>query len=107
MAGFWDVVPCSLVDINQHFIGAYCLHHDVISSSETSVNTYQTTWHNTPQDSHIHTHHRENLKSHKVIKTGKCRDINFQTRGVVNSTENSPKTIKKKFVLIITVVYKT
>jgi hypothetical protein len=24
---FWDVAPCSLVDIDWHFRGAYCLHH--------------------------------------------------------------------------------
>jgi hypothetical protein len=35
-------------------------------TSETSVNFYQTTRHNTPEDgSHLHTRRRENLKSHK------------------------------------------
>jgi membrane-associated PAP2 superfamily phosphatase len=28
---FWDVVLYSLVDIGQHFRGAYCLHHQVIT----------------------------------------------------------------------------
>jgi hypothetical protein len=27
MAVFWDVVPCSLVDIDLRFRGVYCLHH--------------------------------------------------------------------------------
>jgi hypothetical protein len=27
MAVFWDLAPCSLVDINQCFRGAYFLHH--------------------------------------------------------------------------------
>jgi hypothetical protein len=27
MIVFWDVVPCSLVDIDRRFRGAYCLHH--------------------------------------------------------------------------------
>jgi hypothetical protein len=27
MAVFWDVSPCSLVDIDCHFRGAYCLYH--------------------------------------------------------------------------------
>jgi hypothetical protein len=33
------------------------------STSETSVNFYQTTRRNIPEDSHLHTHRRENLKS--------------------------------------------
>jgi hypothetical protein len=45
MAAFWDVVPCSLVDIDLRFIGA---------SSETSVNIYQTTQRNIPKDSHFY-----------------------------------------------------
>jgi hypothetical protein len=31
---------------------------------ETSVNFYQTTRRNNPEDSHLHTSRRENLKSH-------------------------------------------
>jgi hypothetical protein len=33
------------------------------SASEMSVNFYQTTRHNTPEGSHVHTPRRENLKS--------------------------------------------
>jgi hypothetical protein len=33
------------------------------STSETSVNFYQTTQSNNPEDSHFHTRRRENLKS--------------------------------------------
>jgi hypothetical protein len=29
-----------------------------------NINFYQTTWHNFPEDSHLHTHCHENLKSH-------------------------------------------
>jgi hypothetical protein len=32
--------------------------------SETSVNFYQATRRNNPEDSHLHTRRRENLKSH-------------------------------------------
>jgi hypothetical protein len=32
--------------------------------SETSVNFYQTRWHNNPEDSYLHVQLRENLKSH-------------------------------------------
>jgi hypothetical protein len=35
-------------------------------NKETSVNFYQTTRRNNSEDSHLHTHRRENLKSHNV-----------------------------------------
>jgi hypothetical protein len=38
---------------------------EAASTAEMSVNFYQTTGRNNPEDSHIHTRHRENLKSHK------------------------------------------
>jgi hypothetical protein len=37
---------------------------EAVSSSETSVNIYQTTQCNIPEESHLHTNHSENLKSH-------------------------------------------
>jgi hypothetical protein len=36
------------------------------STSETSVNFYQTTLRYNPEDSHLHTRRRENLKSYNV-----------------------------------------
>jgi hypothetical protein len=36
------------------------------STSETSVNFYQTTRRNNTEDSHLRTRRRKNLKSHKV-----------------------------------------
>jgi glycyl-tRNA synthetase alpha subunit len=71
MTTFWDVTPCSLVEVYRSFIGACCLHHqalmmEAVSTSETSVNFYQTTRGNIPEDSHLHTHRHQNLKSHQV-----------------------------------------
>jgi hypothetical protein len=43
MSVFWGVAQCSLVEVNQ------------------------TTWHNTPEGSHLHTRCHENLKSHLHI----------------------------------------
>jgi hypothetical protein len=70
---FWVVAPCSLVEVNQHFKGAFCLHHqgdhphvEAASTSETSV-----TWRNNPEDSHLHTRCHESLKSH-IIKNDSC-----------------------------------
>jgi hypothetical protein len=37
---------------------------EAASTSETAANFYQTTPHNDPEDSHLHTRRRENLKSH-------------------------------------------
>jgi hypothetical protein len=58
---FWVVAPCSPVEVYQHFRGTCCLHHQ---GDETLVNLYQTTRHYNPEDSHLHTHRRENLKSY-------------------------------------------
>jgi hypothetical protein len=38
---------------------------EAASTSEMLVNFYQTTQLNNPEDSHLHTHCRENLKYHK------------------------------------------
>jgi hypothetical protein len=56
LAVLWDVVIALMM-------GA-------ASTSETSVNFYQTTRRNNPEDSQLHTHRRENLKSHPT-KHGK------------------------------------
>jgi hypothetical protein len=39
---------------------------EAASTSETSVNFYQTTRRNNPEESHVRTGRRENLKSHLV-----------------------------------------
>jgi hypothetical protein len=38
---------------------------EAASTSETSVNFCQTTRRNNPEDSHLHTRRRENLKFHR------------------------------------------
>jgi hypothetical protein len=41
---FWDVAPCSRVEVNRRFRGAYCLHHgaalmmEAVHTSEMSMN---------------------------------------------------------------------
>jgi hypothetical protein len=42
---------------------------EVVSTSETSVNFYDTTRRNIPEDSRLHTRRRENLKSHYLISS--------------------------------------
>jgi hypothetical protein len=46
-------------------IRAIALMMEAANTSETSVNFYQTTRHNNPEESHLHTRCRENIKSHK------------------------------------------
>jgi hypothetical protein len=55
MAVFWDVAPCSLVEIDRSFRGTYCpeLMMGALSSSETSMNFYQTVLRNIPEDGHL------------------------------------------------------
>jgi hypothetical protein len=45
---------------------AIALMMEAARSSETSLSFYQTTRRYNPEDSHLHTHRRENLKSYKV-----------------------------------------
>jgi hypothetical protein len=76
---FWVVVPCRLVEVYQRFRGTCCLHYqgDETSArtSETLVNFYQTTRRYNPEDSHLHTHSRENLESYLINISGKSRQI--------------------------------
>jgi hypothetical protein len=73
MAVFWVVVPCSLVEVYQRFRGPCCLSHqgdlmmEASRTPETLVNFYQTTRQYNPEDSHLRTHRRENLKSYKFL----------------------------------------
>jgi hypothetical protein len=64
---FWDVAPCSL-DVSEVLpaciIRAIALMIEAVSTYETSVNFFQTTRRNIPEDSHLHIRRRENLKSH-------------------------------------------
>jgi hypothetical protein len=70
MAVFWVVVPCSLVEVYQRFRGPCCSHEiialmmEAARTSEKLVNFYQTTRRYNPEDSHLRTHRRENLKSY-------------------------------------------
>jgi hypothetical protein len=58
IAVFWVVAPCSLVEVSPMM--------EAVSTSETLVNFYQTTRRYSPEDSNLHAHRRENLKSYKV-----------------------------------------
>jgi hypothetical protein len=66
MAVFWDIAPCCLV--------AIALMMEAASTSKLSVNFYQSTRRNIPEDS-LHIHRPENLKSDRAVynqKVSKC-----------------------------------
>jgi hypothetical protein len=43
---------------------------EAVSTSDTLVRFYKTTWYNIPEDSYLHTRHSENLKSDLVNLCG-------------------------------------
>jgi hypothetical protein len=59
---FWDVAPWEFADVSDVF--AAFIIRALTNASETSVNFYQTTRRNNPEDSHLHTRRRENIKSY-------------------------------------------
>jgi hypothetical protein len=59
MAVFWVVAPCS--------DSLIALMMEAARTSETLVKLYQTTRRYNPEDSHLHTHRRENLKSYLIM----------------------------------------
>jgi hypothetical protein len=60
MAVFWVVAACGLVEVSEVLAASMVM--EAASASEMSVNFYKTIRHNNPEDSHLHTHHHENLK---------------------------------------------
>jgi hypothetical protein len=53
---------------------------EAVSTSETSVNFYQTTQRNIPEDGHFHTERRKNLTSHNVTNSRSISPCHSVTR---------------------------
>jgi hypothetical protein len=64
---FWNVVLCSVGESSRNFKGAYCyiiaIIAEVRSTSETSVTFLPYYADIIPEDSHLHTHSCDNVKS--------------------------------------------
>jgi hypothetical protein len=56
---FWQ----KFTDVLETFVVSIIRAMEAASTSETSVNFYQTTLRNNPEDSHLHTRRHENLKT--------------------------------------------
>jgi hypothetical protein len=87
MAVFWIAAPFSLVEVY------HCLEVLAVSiiramdtaenTSETSVNLYQTTCRYNPEDSHLRSRGRENLKFHLDLSGfGQCTVLGSCENGV-------------------------
>jgi hypothetical protein len=77
------------------------------STSETLVNFYQTTWHNNPEDSHLHTCCCENLKSHmnKNESPGHLWSVVFLTE-IYFTSNNSANRATVEIFTVYTVLFK-
>jgi hypothetical protein len=65
MTVFFVVVPFSLIEIDWSFRGMILIAlMETVSTSEMLVSFYKNTRCTIPEDSHFHTSHHENLKSH-------------------------------------------
>jgi hypothetical protein len=76
MPVFWDVALCGFIKIDQCYLNAYyfhiCVMIEAVSTSETPIDFYASTWCNIPEERH------KNLKSHYkfLLKTErKCIEI--------------------------------
>jgi hypothetical protein len=71
---FWDVAPCSHVEVDRRLRGVYGLDNqgfialmiEAVRTSETSVHFNVTTWRYIPENSELHICRREDLKCHCI-----------------------------------------
>jgi hypothetical protein len=72
MTAFWDIAPCSLVEVDRRFRGAYCLHHQddeliaLMIIAPLKRRSISTTLHGAIFQKAVYfpTRRNENLKSH-------------------------------------------
>jgi hypothetical protein len=74
MTTYWDIVLRSLIEVNRRFRDAYCPHHEsdealimeTVCTSESSVYFNETIRCYIPERCRLHTHRRENLRTHTL-----------------------------------------
>jgi hypothetical protein len=71
MTAFWDITPCSLVEVDRRFRGVYCpvrVMMEAALTSETSVYFNKTARHHIPECCHLHTYSRHHYRTgHKNL----------------------------------------
>jgi hypothetical protein len=101
-----------LGETDRWFTWSIALMIEAVSTSETSVNFYETTRRNISERSHLHAHHRDNMKSQHFIWTSSIetsgRKFAAFTMHTISSVlwrkessmlANKDKNIKKKHVV--------
>jgi hypothetical protein len=68
MVVFWDIQPCihAKMDVSEVPTTPIitCRLMEAVGTFQTVVNLYQSIWSNDPENSHLQTYRRENLKIH-------------------------------------------
>jgi hypothetical protein len=89
MTAFWDIIPCSLVEVDQCFRGAYSLHHQGSSPilSETSIHFDETPrcYISEGYICGLHTYRRENLTSHSARR--ECLALGSSGKTILSQRE--------------------
>jgi hypothetical protein len=105
---FWDIAPCSLVEINRRFRGAYCLHHQgffapmtkAVRTSHASVYFNETTQRYIPEDSHLHNF--EHVPNFNTCLSNMCR-VTFESLRICRTWDDGqrPETVCVNSNLVI------
>jgi hypothetical protein len=67
-----EVLTAASMKITVFWVDAIAVMMEAVCTSETSVNFHHSTRCNNPEDSHLHTRRRENVKSHLVNLYGEA-----------------------------------
>jgi hypothetical protein len=103
-AVFWDVAPCSLVEIDRRFRGAYCLHQgslmmEALSTSVTSVSFYETTLRNIPKDSRLVFDHFLPLPLYERVEPLLCDGLLLISSFVSSQHSNDSEAVQVKQII--------
>jgi hypothetical protein len=103
---FWNISPCSHVEVDRRFRGAYCLHHqgdsvivlimEAVRTSETSVNFNLNTRRYIPEDSKL----RSEVQFQKCLQ--RTRDYVEKSTKFVSSLSNNSFKAQQILLSVVT-----